>query len=86
MNITSRINTLITSASLCLDMSNLDGAHKDMRAARNLISDASKAELVGVDFDMLTAVDARHDAMHRAAINANWEAQAEAEMAAGVDR
>jgi hypothetical protein len=86
MNTTTRINTLITSASLCLDMGNSDGAYTEMRAARRLINDASKADLVGVDFAMLTAVDARRDAMDRAAINAAWDAQAVAEMAAGVDR
>ena len=86
MNTTSRINTLITAANLNLDMGNLDGAYKDLRAARTLINDADKADLAGVDFNMLATVDARRDTMNRAAINANWAVQADAEMNAGVDR
>lgn len=86
MNTTTKINTLITAASLCFDMCNLDGAYKDLRAARKLINDASKAENTGVDFAMLADVDARLDTMSRAAIRAAWDVQADAEMNAGVDR
>ena len=86
MNTTSRINTLITAANLNLDMGNIDGAYTDIRAARTLIADADKTDLAGVDFAMLTAVDARRDTMNRAAINDAWAVQADAEMNAGVDR
>ena len=77
-------NIRIVAATLSMDMGNSDAAYTDLSAARRFIGDCTKDEMAGVDFDALKAAESRYDAMTRAAINAKWEAQAQAEM--GVDR